>query len=78
MESLSFSATGIQVPLFYGAVAWCFLVCASRIWVGAHFLSDVSMGGLLTAICLLIAFYVVINNKMLVKSEEKIEEPQKE
>ena len=60
----------LQLPLFYSALVWCLVVCASRIWVGAHFLSDVSMGGLITSICLLIAFFVIINNKKIVPPEE--------
>ena len=68
----------LQLPLFYSALVWCLLICASRIWVGAHFLSDVSMGGLLTVICLLIAYYVVMNNKKLAPQEEKPVETTKE
>ena len=65
----------IQLPLFYAGLAWCLLICWSRILVGAHFLSDVSMGGMLTMICAIIAYYVVMRGKLgLPKQEEIVEE----
>ena len=63
----------LQLPLFYSALVWCLLISVSRIWVGAHFLSDVSMGALITAICLLISFYVVVNNKKIMSQQEQTE-----
>ena len=60
----------LQLPLFYVGLAWCLLICFSRILVGAHFLSDVSMGGLLTIICLLIAYFVVMKGKLGLPNEE--------
>ena len=50
----------IQLPLFYGGLAWVLLVSFTRILVGAHFLSDVSMGGILTSIFMLISNEVII------------------
>ena len=38
----------IQLPMFYAGFAWLLLVAFARIRVGAHFLSDVSMGAFLT------------------------------
>ena len=38
----------IQLPMFYTGFAWLLLVAFARIRVGAHFLSDVSMGAFLT------------------------------
>ena len=69
----------IQLPLFYGGLAWTLLVCFSRILVGAHFLSDVSMGTLLTVIFMIVAYYVVMKGKVglpkeQVASEETVQE----
>ena len=55
----------LQLPLFYVGLAWALFVSFTRMLVGAHFLSDVSMGALLTSIMLLIANEVVIHNKWL-------------
>lgn len=38
------------VPLFYITFGWTLVVCFSRMLVGAHYLSDVSMGALLVCI----------------------------
>ena len=54
----------IQLPIFYAGLAWSLLIAFSRILVGAHFLSDVSMGGMLTTICLIVAYYVVMKGKL--------------
>ena len=58
--------------LFYGGFAFALLVCFSRILVGAHFLSDVSMGALLTTIFALIANEVVIyfENRLNKKNQQ--------
>ena len=39
----------LQIALFYGGLLWSIVVLVSRIYAGAHFLSDVA-GGMLTAI----------------------------
>ena len=62
----------IQLPLFYGGLAWTLLIAWSRIFVGAHFLSDVSMGGILTMVCALVAYYVVMRDKIGLPKEEEI------
>ena len=49
----------------YSGVAWSLLVCFTRILVGAHFLSDVAMGGILSIGCLIIANEVVIRTKCI-------------
>lgn len=49
-----------QLPFFYCGLAWTLLVAFTRILVGAHFLSDVSMGGLLMTLLLLIGNEVTI------------------
>lgn len=58
---------------YYAGFAWVLLVAFSRILVGAHFLSDVSMGMLLTFICLLIVNEVIIHNKYLHKEDVEAE-----
>ncbi len=63
-----------QLPIFYGALAWTVLVMFTRMLVGAHFLSDVSMGILLTLIFMMIANEFIIHNKKI--QEYKLEEPQ--
>ena len=49
-----------HLVLFYTGVVITLLVCYARILVGAHFLSDVSMGALLTAVFTFIANEVII------------------
>lgn len=56
----------LQLPLFYAGFAWVLLVSFTRILVGAHFLSDVSMGGILTSI------FMLINNEVLIASDKKL------
>jgi len=62
----------ISLPLFCSGVAWSILICFTRILVGAHFLSDVSMGAILTAVFALIANEVLINLKILHHNGEVI------
>ena len=63
----------LQIPLFYAGLAWTLLVAFARILVGAHFLSDVSMGAILTTLCLLVANEVVIHIKKINPVEIKEE-----
>ena len=66
--------TKYRLPLFYAGLAWALLISFTRILVGAHFLSDVSMGGILTALFLLIGYIVVTHLKILNPQEQiKIE-----
>lgn len=55
----------LQLPLFYGGLAWVLLVSFTRILVGAHFLSDVSMGGILTSV------FMLANNEVLIALNKK-------
>ena len=64
----------LQLPLFYAGLAWTLLVCFTRILVGAHFLSDVSMGTILTVIMIIIAYYVVVRGKVGLPKEQPVEE----
>ena len=53
------------LPLFVCGLAWSLLVMFSRMLVGAHYLSDVSMGAIISATCMLISSIVIQNNKKL-------------
>lgn len=55
----------LQLPLFYVGFVWVLFVSFTRILVGAHFLSDVSMGGLLTTL------FMLINNEVLIAINKK-------
>lgn len=50
----------IQLPLFYAGFGWVLLVSFSRILVGAHFMSDVSMGAILTIAMIICANECII------------------
>lgn len=63
----------LSLILFYVGLGWTLLISFSRLLVGAHFLSDVSMGGLITSICLLAANEVVIGLKMFKEEEQQLE-----
>ena len=49
--------------------AWLLLVSFARMWVGAHYLSDVSMGTLLVVVCYFIAKIVIDNIKYFSNEE---------
>ena len=65
-----------QLYVFYGGVAWTFFIAFTRILVGAHFLSDVSMGALLTGIFALVfnEVSIAINNKYQNQEPQVVEE----
>lgn len=48
-----------QVVMYITAFVWTLLVCFSRMTVGAHYLSDVSMGGLIFIVCFMIGNEIV-------------------
>ena len=62
-----------QVVLFYVAFAWALVVMFSRLLVGAHFLSDVSVGALLTVVCFYIANEIIVR-KLLPEEKEEVKE----
>ena len=64
----------LQLLLFYVGLAWVLFVSFTRILVGAHFLSDVSMGAILTTIFMIVSYYVVVHGKFGLPKEEQIEE----
>ena len=55
----------LVLPLFYAGFAYTLFVAFTRILVGAHFLSDVAMGGILTSI------FMFINNEVLIAVDKK-------
>ena len=57
----------LQLPLIYGGFVWVILVSFSRILVGAHFLSDVSMGAILTV------GVIICANECIVYASNKLE-----
>lgn len=60
MPLISKKADKYLPVILYCGLAWSMLVSFSRILVGAHFLSDVSMGSILTILMALIANEVVL------------------
>ena len=63
----------ISLILFYAGFAYALFVAYTRILVGAHFLSDVSMGGILTSLFMLIGNEVLIfiDKKKKISLEEE-------
>ena len=59
---------------FIAGAAWYLLVSFARMLVGAHFLSDVSMGGLLGVIFFFVAKIVIDNVKYFGEKEEQLVE----
>ena len=53
----------LQIPLFYLGLIWTVVSCASRIYAGAHYMSDVA-GGMLVFICVSIITMVIANLTM--------------
>ncbi len=54
-----------SLPAFGCGLAFALLVMFSRLFVGAHYLSDVSMGSMITLVFFIVAFEVIFNNKKL-------------
>ena len=61
----------IQLPLFIGSFLFMALIALARILAAAHYLSDVSMGALLTLVTTVIANEVVIHIKPLHEDEQE-------
>lgn len=66
----------MKTLLFAAAAVFAVLVCVSRMVMGAHFLSDVSMGSLLGVICGFIWFLYVMTDR--VRSSDRIRPAAKE
>lgn len=68
-----------QLPIFFGGLAFALLVMFARLYVGAHYLSDVSMGAIISVIMFWIAAEFLHSNKRIglfqpELVQEKIEE----
>lgn len=65
----------LEFPLFYGGLAWLLLVSFARMYVGAHYLTDVSMGAILAILFFLLGRFVYnqIINKIEVEPAQKVE-----
>lgn len=50
-----------QILYFYLGLVWTLFVGFTRMLVGAHFLSDIGFGGLITAVCLYCYYEVILN-----------------
>lgn len=64
-----------QIIYFYVALAYALFVAFTRMLVGAHYLSDVGMGGLITTVCLY-GYYEVILHEPRIYQEPVKEEAQ--
>ena len=51
--------TKYRLPIFFGGLAFSMLVMFTRLLVGAHFLSDVSMGAIIVTVCMIIALEIL-------------------
>ena len=67
-----------QVIYFYVALAYALFVAFTRILVGAHYLSDVAMGGLITVICMYGFYEVVLHNPKIYELPQVEEQPVQE
>lgn len=63
----------LQIGLFYGGLAWTIIVMISRVYAGAHFLSDVGMGLIVTLIIGTLANYLIFNPKADSNEQPKTE-----
>lgn len=61
-----------QLPAFIGGFIWTLLVSLSRMIVGAHYLSDVSMGSIISLICFFAANEIIIREKKLQPALEEM------
>ena len=53
------------LPCYIAGLAWALLVMFARILVGAHYLSDVSMGAILTITMMIVSLEILKHNKKL-------------
>lgn len=68
-----------HLVFFYSALVLTLLVCFARILVGAHFLSDVSMGAMLTTIFMFVGNeFVIAKMNKYEKRQEQLKEEAKE
>ena len=63
-----------QVLYFYIAMAYTLFVAFTRLLVGAHYLSDVGMGGLITLVCLYLYYEIILHYPRLYEKQEEVQE----
>lgn len=63
-----------QVLAFYIALAYALFIAFTRMLVGAHFLSDVGMGGLITMLCIYGFYEVIIHNPKIYENPSLVSE----
>ena len=63
-----------QVLYFYLAMAYTIFVAFTRLLVGAHYLSDVGMGGLITLVCLYLYYEIILHYPRLYEKQEEVQE----
>lgn len=62
-----------QIPAFIAGFIWSLLVCLSRMIVGAHYLSDVSMGCIINLLCFFVGNESMIRSKKIQPELEVLE-----
>ena len=62
-----------QVLYFYIGMAYTLFVAFTRMLVGAHYLSDVGMGGLISLVCTYIFYEIILHKPIIYKKEESEE-----
>ena len=58
-----------EILYFYIALIYALFVAYTRVVVGAHFMSDVGMGGLLTTTCLYIYYEIILHKPELYEKQ---------
>lgn len=64
----------LQILYFYLALLYALFVANTRVVVGAHFMSDVGMGGLLTTTCLYIYYEIILHKPEIYQLPQVVEE----
>lgn len=60
----------LQIITFYASLAWSLTSSFSRVFAGAHFLSDVAAGNLVSIVCTLVLNFILFNRKSKTKPVE--------
>ena len=60
-----------QLLYFYIALAYTLFVAFTRLLVGAHYMSDVAMGGIISLLCTYVFYEIILHNPKLYKLPEQ-------